>query len=841
MERPFMGQAGNEITGAFSRAGVQRGDIHWTMSVLCAPPEGDMERFLHVVRQGNKEREKENRKRKKRGEQPVRLVPTPQQCCSPRLKQELDRFSKIVVAGTAAAKAVIHRSATIMALRGGPTELDRYGQGGEVRKIRVLPIFHPAFVTKARRWTSVFRQDVDRAVRWFRNGSLDWKEPEILFHPDADTLERFLAQKVPFWTYDVETDAKECLTARLRCIGIGTEKAVVIVGILGIDGSSRFYPPSEQVRVIEVLKRFFEDPAILKAGHNSGYYDLIVMREQLGIDVQPNIDTMLLHRLVESELPHSLGFVGSVYTEAPSWKTDREGRKKAYGSETDEELHIYCGYDVAITAAVLDPLRQQVRMRRQDKVAACDHRLQGICADMHTVGMFVDQTERRKWEQQLLRETFERREAIRSISEVGDLNPASVLQLRRLFFDEWRLDPPCDDKIRFTKRGDPSTGDPVLRAMLAMRSLEPYQREAITQIRLYRRSQKLLGTYVTKLRYETEEAWGGWDDEDSWMEKEWRERYGTKKLGIVRTDTGRMYPGYNCHGTTSGRLSSSQPINAQNFPGHLRGMVTAAPGHILVGADMDQLELRIAASRWQSRQYLEAFDSGLDPHSSVTAHAIFGDRFEKAAIECGAGPFPWKTGTKFTGTAKRLRGLAKTVQYASQYHASPETVHKAITQTEIDNGDGTTSLPYLHLSQREVRKMHQKWMDGAKFDAGWAREGEAFRTQGYLDEPVMGRRRDFLDGGDNPSEIVNYPIQSSGAGLMNLALIEVADQIPLHRWGHGTGIINQCHDSIVVECPVSEADKVAAIIEEAMNRTHPAFPGMDFTASADISMRWSEV
>ena len=740
-----------------------------------------------------------------------------------------------------AAKAIIHKSATIMALRGGPTELDRRLPDGSMRQVKVLPVFHPNFVLKARRWTAVFRQDVSRAVRWFQTGSLDWSPPEILFHPSADQLDEFLSQPgVPYWTYDVETDAIECLSARLRCIGIGTLRAVVIVGFLGIDGVSKFYPPDQEKKIIAVLKRFFEDRTITKCGHNSGYYDRIVMQERLGITVEPNLDTMLLHRLVESELPHNLGFVGSVYTEAPSWKTDREGRKKAYGSETDHELHVYCGYDVAITAAVVAPLWDHVRLRAQAQVSICDHKLQKICADMHTVGMHVDQVERRKWEQKLLKETYERRAKAREVSERENLNPASVMQLRDLLFEEWKLDPNCDDKIRFTPNGDPSTSDAVLRSLLAIRSLTDIQRSAITEIRLYRRAQKLLGTYVTKLRFSTEEAWGGWDDDDTWLDKEWRERYGLKKLGIVSPDTNRMYPGYNCHGTTSGRLSSSQPINAQNFPGALRAMVTCAPGHILVGADMDQLELRIAASRWNSQRYLEAFAEGLDPHSSVTAHSIFGERFEKAAIECGVGPYPWKTGTKFKGKAKTLRNLAKTVQYASQYAASVETVHKAITQTEIANGDGTTNLPYLRLSLREVRVMHDKWCKEARFDQGWDQEIATFRNQHFLVEPVMGRRRDFLDG-ENLNEIVNYPIQSSGAALMNEAIINLATLIPLHRWGPGTGIINQCHDSIVVECPIDEAERVMQQIEDAMNCTHPAFPGIIFSAAAESSQRWSEV
>lgn len=839
-KRPFMGPAGNMLTSAFSTCGVQRGDIHWTSTVLCRPPENNMETFLNGLKKRNKTIERENRRRTKEGLEKVQTIPTPHECCAPRLQQELKRFKKIVPCGSTAIKHTVHRSASIRDLRGGPMEVDRDGE-----TLQILPIMHPSYVHKSLRWFATFKNDVGRAVKWFRTGSLNWKPPHVLYHPTAEQLRTFLnAPNVPYWTYDVETDGIECLTANLRCIAVGTVNAVVVVGYLSIDGKTPFYTPQDMAAINAVFKEFFEDETKLKAGHNAGYYDKIVMKERLGIDVTPLLDSMIIHRLVESELPHNLGFVGSLYTEAPSWKTDRDGRKKAYGSETDKELHEYCAYDVAVTAAVIPPLLKRTKERNQNPLVSCDHDLQRICSEMHTAGMYVDQRKRAKYERTLLKQITKRRDEIRSLAELENFNPASTLQLRELIYDTWELDPPVEDKFRYSKlSGELSTSDHVLRSLLSLRTLTPFQREVITQVRQYRKCQKLLGTYVTKLRFATQEAWGGWDDEeDAFLEKEWRDRYGTKKLGIVDPKTGRMYPGYNAHVTTSGRLSSSKPINAQNFPSSLRDMVIPAPGNIFVGADMDQLELRIAASRWKSKKYLKAFRDGLDPHSSVTAYAVFGERFEKAAIACGVGPYPWATGTKFTGDAKKLRNLSKSVQYASQYWATVQTVHRVITQTEIPDPDdpNRTLLPYVNLSVKEVRLMHQKWCKGAKFERGWEREIETWRAFGYLEEPVHKRRRDFLDG-ENPNEIVNFPIQAAGASLMNNALIELSKRIPLYKWGKGTGIINQCHDSIMVECPISEAEWVKDQINECMNMTHPAFPGVVFTAEAEIGINWKEV
>jgi hypothetical protein len=535
----------------------------------------------------------------------------------------------------------------------------------------------------------------------------------------------------------------------------------------------------------------------------------------------------------------------------------------AFDSETDEELHRYCALDVAVTARVLPPLYDATRVRGQDHLLACDHRIQRICCDMHTVGMFVDQPARAAKEKSKMREVLELRAALRDASGLPDLNPGSTHALRRLLFGTWDLQPPIDDDLRFTGSGDPSTSDDVIRGCLMIPKLTEQQKTFLKTLRNYRSAQKELGTYIVKLRPMTDAVDGvGWDDDETDEERGEREKRGYVKRGIVWAD-GRMRPGYNAHVTVTGRLSSSKPINAQNFPKGLRSLVTAQPGHVLVGADADQLELRIAAARWGCKLYLDAFAAGADPHS-MTAMAVFGDRFA-AAKGFPEGhryprpgdrriPFLFAPTGKWTEDAYRMRNLAKMVQYASQYGGSVETVLRLLQLTEDDKGE----LVYLGLTLREVRAMHSAWLEGAKeFPLGWDRELATFRAQGFISEPVMGRRRDCLNGEDL-NEIVNFPIQGAASSLMNRAMIKIADAIPLHKWGAGTGLITQTHDALVVECPQDtavydpEAKKwtvpegsipwqVQQIIEDAMRQSDPSLPGVTFTATADVGFTWKEV
>lgn len=1262
--RPLVGPAGSEFDRGLRAAGLHRGNVHITNAVLCRPPEGDMDSLLQKL------------KRERGPDQAA--GPTPAECCAPRLKQELARFQDVIAMGRMATHAMLNNTASILSIRGAVVETEASTRGP---KRRVMPTLHPSFVMKQQRWAHVFRGDMQKAVRWFR-GDAGWQEPSVRYHPTPAELREFLSHPDRLYTYDVETDGIECLSANVRCIAIGDTHDVMVVGFRSIARPKEheglfldFYDPDEAAEVLAVLRAFFTDPSVTKVGHNSGYYDRIVVRERLGCDVAPNLDTMLLHKSVESELPHSLAYVASMYTTAPAWKQDREGNKLALGGESDAELHLYCARDVAVTARVLSPLVDAVITRKQQDVLHTDLKMQEICAAMHTVGMFVDQEFRHKKEIELLSLRHRLLSEIRERCGRADFNPASIYHMRDLLFTRWGLSVEnVEEEDRYTESGDLSTGDLILRSLLTDPSVPAEQRDVIKLIRRYRKALKVLGTYVVKMRPSNMGADLGWDDDEDWVDRETRKKYGEVKVGIVNPRTGRMYPGYNAHVAVTGRLSSSKPMNAQNVPKGLRAMVIAQPGHVLVGADMDQLELRIAAARWGAELYLRAFTEGKDPHS-MTAFAVFGTEFCKAA---GVDPVlfdrpgilvgdAYENG-KFTGggDAKSMRDLSKAVQYASvgreehvvvldarrsvpisavqpgdwtwawsaqrkryeparvkhvwchgvkecvdvtfrwnapkrggwqqgtvrvtpdhpmllrdarlrhagslragdrllpfyrgthegyprlrpfntpahvdehrvvmgfyeagqrgthvhhadrnpknnhpdnlsvescadhyaehkadldagrvrsakwlasvqdaetrsaaskkawegrrarrdsdkafgprgskidahadkvgvltddevaalagctstlvgmyrkahniappprqkgflrwllanevvwnrllhdktdtemvelvnaqfgcdftasavhktrvslgvpavskarrgvcprrgskldafaervghvpdkelaaqagctpeavayyrktrgvpaywreapegtnhevvsitpagahevwdievehedhnfalaagifvhnsQYMAAVETVHKLIQKTELPAldpetkkpiGDGITDLPYAKLPLRRVRMMRDNWLKGApEFEQGWTREIEAYRRQGFLTEDVGGRRRDFLDG-EAPNEIVNFPIQSTAAALMNRALIRLFEEIPLHKWGPGTGIINQCHDSIVVECPESEGPRVAALLEECMNQEHPALPGVRITATATIGRTWKEV
>jgi DNA polymerase I-like protein with 3'-5' exonuclease and polymerase domains len=907
--RPYVGMSGKMLTSQLRAVGCKRNEINWLNAVACRPPDNDFERIVKRTQKLNKQIDKENVERAKNGQPLIPYWLHPVDACRNRLLKELGGVTDVIATGGKALKALTQTSASILAVRGGMIDGWLGSPDGDVtnfyradgpwasqppthdaRRLRVLPTVHPAFVLRSMRWMRPFRADLHRALRWFA-GTHEWREPRIVYTPTPDELEAFL-RALPIGTYDVETDGIEPLTARLRCIGVGNGDVVYLVPFLGIDGQSTFYSTHDMRRIKEIFRWWFTSKDHIKVGHNAGTYDRTIIEQHLGVTPAPLIDTILLHRLVESELPHNLGFVVSLYSElSPAWKADRT----ATTAETDMDLWKYCGYDVCNNDRILQPLVAHVRARNQWDCFKVDMKVQSICAEMHRVGMRVDQRRRaqherllmyggydpvevEKWNKRVAKakaagaelppdkeKPKEKRGAVSFLKELQDRtddkkhNPNSVNQVRDLLYERWRLPIPdgSNGKPKITKGGDPSTDDEAIRALLVHPAVSEDIRAYLKALRAYRKRLKALGTYVLKLRPmdESAEDMEAHDEEDVGVEggdyltmdideyeeaekkRKDRAKQREKKRGIVFPD-GRMHPSYNPHVAVTGRLSSSRP-NAQNFPADLRDMIIAAAGHVLVGADADQLELRVGAAHWRAEAYLEAFRLLADPHAT-TSLLVFRDKFTKAA---GFPPGVWQgnyfipTGEgKWGGLAKAMRDLAKKVQYASQYWATVETVWRIITSSEDKEGN----LIYANLSLAEVRDMCDAWLQGApEIPAGWEADMAFFQKHGYMAEPILNRRRDFLDG-ENKNEIVNYGIQAAGASHMNLAMVELVEKVPLNYAGPETGLINQCHDSLVLEVPEADAPRVAGILEACMTREYESMPGVKLTAKAQIANNWKD-
>jgi len=253
---------------------------------------------------------------------------------------------------------------------------------------------------------------------------------------------------------------------------------------------------------------------------------------------------------------------------------------------------------------------------------------------------------------------------------------------------------------------------------------------------------------------------------------------------------GKVHTTYDLDVAATGRLSSRDP-NLQNIPtrtdiGHaIRSAFVPAPGNVFVSADYSQFELRLMAVMANDRQMIKEFNEDVDIHVATAAEVAGIPREE---------------------VTKELRSRAKTVNFGIMYGMSPHGL-------SIATGMNFTEAKDFITKYFELRAPVKKYI-------------EHIITQGMADgyvETIFGRRRPTPDlkssnfavreGAKRAAQ--NMPIQGTEADLMKLAMLHVEKKL-----GDLGEQLLQVHDSILVECPAENADKVAEILKTTMESVH---------------------
>ena len=821
MGLPLVGPHGVEVQRAFDALGVGRDRFCLHHAIACRIPEGKLDRVRLLLKRENREREKQG----------VEPLLDPVVACRPRLLAEIKDHA--VLMGKTAYEAVVKPADG----RHIPSLDEVAGNLSEPwchddRQRRIVVTHSPARVLQAARWRLPFRAGLSRALRWFYGGIL-WTEPAIVTQPPAawlrDTFLPWCAAQ-PWVAFDTETNALEPLLAQLRTIQIGTGDVVVVVALAGMDGAA-LYAPDEDAEIRATLADWL--PRLRLVGHNAGSYDLQVIQQNLGCTPNVVLDTVLLHRYVDPDLPHTLGFVGSYYTDVHAWKAD----SPATHARSDAELWRYGALDVAVNARILPPLlarfdsqhnavyhRSTRTLRPQggiptegiaglsvlqpiakDPILLQDHAMQRVCVEMHGLGVRVDQAKREAHDRRLTEHLARGMEWLQGVVEASGakvpagfdakgeplFNPNSTDQVKALLFGEWDLPFPdyLPKNAQYTASGERASDDTILRAYMADLTLSPEQHCVIHAIRRVKKIGKLLGSFVRKLA-----PWSAEDDPN-------------KRLAVW--PDGRLRVNWNAHGTNVGRLSSGgrpSKINLQTIPSSLRDVFVPEEGHVFVGADLSSVHLRIIANLWQIPSLLDDYRYNRDPH--VTLASIIYEGFDSVpGAPCDENNNEW------TGQAKVLRNTAKSLRYAGAYGALVPTIHATMTRAEDEHGN----LRNRTMTVAQVQGYYERWMGREpEWRRAWDNERALFRANGFSATPILGRRADFADGED-PNAIINYRIIATEGDLMGTSTVRVRNRIPPHAWGRNTGLIAQIPDQIVLEVPEHRAKEAREMLEAEMN------------------------
>lgn len=262
-------------------------------------------------------------------------------------------------------------------------------------------------------------------------------------------------------------------------------------------------------------------------------------------------------------------------------------------------------------------------------------------------------------------------------------------------------------------------------------------------------------------------------------------------LPLLADTRGRIHTTFNQDVAATGRLSSTNP-NLQNIPirteqgRRIREAFITDGDKVLVSADYSQFELRLAAILSGDEKLINDFNGDVDIHTK-TASEVYGIPMDDVT--------------------KDQRRAAKVINFGVLYGMSP---HGLAANTGMSFTQAKDFIDQYFELRAPVRAFIDTTLNKA-------------RTEGYV-ETYYGRRRptpdvkssNFMVRMGAERAAANMPIQGTEADLMKRAMLEVDQRIE----GLGEQIL-QIHDSILVECPKENAEKVATILQDVMESVAP--------------------
>lgn len=325
-------------------------------------------------------------------------------------------------------------------------------------------------------------------------------------------------------------------------------------------------------------------------------------------------------------------------------------------------------------------------------------------------------------------------------------NINSPRQLGKVLFEELKL-----PQVRKKKNG-PSTEAAVLEELLGTHPV-------IEFVLKYRQFSKLKTTYVDALP------------------------------ALVDQATGRVHTIFNQTGTTTGRLSSSDP-NLQNIPvrstlgSQIRKAFISPRGSFLLSADYSQIDLRALAHLSQDMALITSFKRNEDIHS-ITASTIFSVPIDEVTSE--------------------MRNKAKAVNFGVIYGMSD---YGLVQATGISREEAAAFISLYFERYSGVKE----YLETTK---------EQARKSGFV-QTIMGRRR-FIPEINSANRMIraaaermaiNAPVQGTSADIIKVAMLNIYREMKKRELK--SKMLLQIHDELLFEVPEGEIEEMKSMTKQLM-------------------------
>lgn len=555
---------------------------------------------------------------------------------------------------------------------------------------------------------------------------------------------------------DTETSSLDAMRAELVGFSLALEPGLACyVPLAHVSGEGLLAEPVAQLSAAQALPRLkavLEDPAVLKVGQNIKYDMLVLGR--LGIDIAPFDDTMLLSYALAGGMPggHGMDELSQRHlghTPVPFSEVAGQGRSFiGFAAVPLDKATRYAAEDADVTLRLWQVLKPRLWRDRVTRVYEwCDRPLVPVLARMERAGILVDRAELARMSAEFAGEMTRLEGEVHAIAG-QPFALASPKQLGEILFEKLGL--PGGKK---GKSGQYSTDVTELERLAA---LDLPGAELARKLLDWRQVSKLRSTYTEALQAQ------------------------------INPETGRVHTSYSVAVASTGRLASTDP-NLQNIPirtamgRRIRDAFVAQPGHVILAADYNQIELRLMAHMADVPELKQAYATGEDIHA-LTARQIFG-LAPDAPVD------------------RELRGRAKTINFSIIYGISAFGLAQR-----------------LGIPRPEAADFIERYLDHYSGIRRYMAETIAFVKEHAFVETLLGRRiqvpmiRSKVQSERAGAEraAINAPVQGTAADIIKRAMIRM-DEALLAAGLTGTRMLLQVHDELVFEVPEAE---VAGATEE---------------------------
>lgn len=451
--------------------------------------------------------------------------------------------------------------------------------------------------------------------------------------------------------------------------------------------------------------------------------------------INPSLPNQDLHNLFGIFIQNSLPYLDDIY-----------GKKSVYQVPSIDVLAKYSCEKCFLLQEVISKVEEE--LKKNDQLSLfydLEVPLAKVLAKIELNGFKVDKKRLSEIGYELEEKLCELEKEIYML--VGhEFNIGSPKQLGVVLFEELKL-----TASKKTKTGY-STNAEVLEKLA-------YKHEVPRKVLEYRKYAKLHSTYVVGLMNEL-----NLDDK-------------------VRTTFKQAL-------TLTGRLSSTEP-NIQNIPvrtedGRLirSAFIPSSEEGILVSADYSQIELRILANMSNCKAMLDAFNSGVDLHTS-TASKVF--ELPEAMID------------------KDMRRVAKAVNFGIVYGMSDWGLAEELHISPID---AKRFIDRYYEAYPEIRIFLDEVVENAKTN-GYTKT--MFNRRRYIPE-IASSNHTLREFGKRTA--MNAPIQGTAADVIKFAMVAVDKKI--EELNLQSKIVAQVHDELIIDCVKEEIEVVKTLLQEVM-------------------------